>query len=173
MSIETTFDHITDLSVSNPAATDGLAQADDHLRGIKKAVRDTFSGIRDQGNKTAVTSTAAELNILDGATLTTSELNILDGVTSTATELNVLDGIPATLTAAELGYVDGVTSAIQTQMDTKAPLASPTFTGTASAVTQISTDNSTKIATTEFVKDALTAAFSFDASTGVLTITTI
>jgi hypothetical protein len=41
---------------------------------------------------TAVTSTAAELNILDGVTSTTAELNILDGVTSTATELNILDG---------------------------------------------------------------------------------
>ena len=40
-------------------------------------------------------------------------------VTSTATELNVLDGIPATLTSTELGYSDGVTSAIQTQIDTK------------------------------------------------------
>ncbi len=33
-------------------------------------------------------------------------------------------------TATELGYVNGVTSALQTQMDAKAPLASPTFTGT-------------------------------------------
>ena len=41
---------------------------------------------------TAVTSTAAELNILDGVTSTTAELNILDGVTSTAAELNILDG---------------------------------------------------------------------------------
>ena len=40
---------------------------------------------------TAVSSTAAELNILDGVTSTTAELNILDGVTSTAAELNVLD----------------------------------------------------------------------------------
>lgn len=40
-------------------------------------------------------------------------------VTATAAELNVLDGIPATLTATELGYVDGVTSAIQTQLDAK------------------------------------------------------
>ena len=47
-------------------------------------------------------------------------------VTSTATELNTLDGIPATLTATELGYVDGVTSAIQTQLDDK---MSPTYTG--------------------------------------------
>jgi len=42
---------------------------------------------------TAVTSTAAELNILDGVTSTAAELNILDGVTSTAAELNKLDGV--------------------------------------------------------------------------------
>ena len=41
---------------------------------------------------TAITSTAAELNILDGVTSTTAELNILDGATATATELNVMDG---------------------------------------------------------------------------------
>ncbi len=41
---------------------------------------------------TAVTATAAELNILDGVTSDATELNILDGVTSNATELNLLDG---------------------------------------------------------------------------------
>ena len=49
---------------------------------------------------TAVTSTAAELNILDGVTATASELNILDGVTSTAAELNYLDIATLGLTAA-------------------------------------------------------------------------
>lgn len=34
------------------------------------------------------------------------------------------------VTPTELGYVSGVTSAIQTQLGTKAPTASPTFTGT-------------------------------------------
>ena len=53
---------------------------------------------------TSITSTAAELNILDGVTSTTAELNILDGVTSTATELNLLDGVTATTT--ELNYLD-------------------------------------------------------------------
>ena len=57
---------------------------------------------------TNVTSTAAELNILDGVTATASELNILDGVTSTTAELNILDGV--TSTAAELNILDGVTS---------------------------------------------------------------
>jgi len=55
-----------------------------------------------------VTSTAAELNILDGVTSTTAELNILDGVTSTTAELNILDGV--TSTTAELNILDGVTS---------------------------------------------------------------
>ena len=57
---------------------------------------------------TAVTSTAAELNILDGVTSTATELNLLDGVTSTTAELNILDGV--TSTAAELNILDGVTS---------------------------------------------------------------
>ena len=59
-------------------------------------------------NGTAVTSTAAELNILDGVTSTAAELNILDGVTSTAAELNILDGVTAT--ASELNLLDGDTS---------------------------------------------------------------
>ena len=41
---------------------------------------------------TAVSSTATELNILDGVTATTTEINILDGVTSSTAELNILDG---------------------------------------------------------------------------------
>jgi len=56
----------------------------------------------------AVSSTAAELNILDGVTSTAAELNILDGVTSTAAELNILDGV--TSTATELNILDGVTA---------------------------------------------------------------
>ena len=63
-------------------------------------VRATVSSLSDL----SVTSTAAELNILDGVTSTAAELNILDGVTSTATELNLLDGVTAT--TAELNYLD-------------------------------------------------------------------
>ena len=59
-------------------------------------------------NGTTVTSTAAELNILDGVTSTAAELNILDGVTSTTAELNILDGV--TSTTAELNILDGVTA---------------------------------------------------------------
>jgi hypothetical protein len=57
---------------------------------------------------TAVTSTAAELNILDGVTATATELNLIDGVTATTAELNILDGVTAT--ASELNLLDGGTS---------------------------------------------------------------
>jgi len=89
---------------------------------------------------TSITSTAAELNILDGVTSTASELNLVDGssagtivnskgviygssgevnattlqiagtsITSTAAELNILDGV--TSTATELNVMDGDTTA--------------------------------------------------------------
>ena len=59
-------------------------------------------------NGTTITSTAAELNILDGVTATAAEINALDGITSTVAELNILDGV--TSTAAELNLVDGITA---------------------------------------------------------------
>lgn len=40
-------------------------------------------------------------------------------VTATAAEVNKLAGTPAGLTSTELGYVDGVTSAIQAQLDAR------------------------------------------------------
>ena len=61
-----------------------------------------------------VTSTATELNILDGVTATTAEINLLDGVTATTSELNILDGV--TSTATELNIVDGDTAATSTTL---------------------------------------------------------
>ena len=58
-------------------------------------------------NGTAISATAAELNIMDGVTATTAELNIMDGVTSTAAELNLVDGITAgTVSASKAVIVD-------------------------------------------------------------------
>ena len=84
-------------------------------------------------NGTAVTSTAAELNLLDGVSgLVQGDFTKLAAVDTTATELNVLNGIPATLTATELGYVDGVTSAIQTQIDSLSGSLAGNVSGSAS-----------------------------------------
>jgi hypothetical protein len=71
-----------------------------------------------------------------GATEFQNDLNVTGtlkiastAVTSSAAELNVLDGIPGTLTATELGYVDGVTSAIQTQLNARVLDTGDTMTG--------------------------------------------
>lgn len=74
-------------------------------------------------------STAAGALVNLGLTATAAELNKMAGLATTAAELGKLAGTPVGLTATELGYVDGVTSAIQTQLDAKAQLASPAFTG--------------------------------------------
>jgi len=88
--INTNFDSIDDLLDGTTAIQPNLTAGSWQVGGV------------------AVTSTAAELNILDGVTATAAELNILDGVTATATELNVLDGITAS--TAELNIMDGVTA---------------------------------------------------------------
>lgn len=66
-------------------------------------------------------------------------------------------GTTITTTAAELNFVDGVTSAIQTQLDAKAPLASPTFTGIPAAPTAAAGTSTTQLATTAFVDAEISA----------------
>jgi len=63
----------------------------------------------------------------NGLTLTGSVFTI----DTTITQARVAD-----VSDTEIGYLNGVTSAIQTQLNAKAPLADPTFTGTVSGVTK-------------------------------------
>jgi microcystin-dependent protein len=225
--------YINSLNASNPVSTDGLSQADDHLRLIKSTIKSTFPNIdgaitttedelnvldgatattADLNKLAAVTSSAAELHVLDGATATTADLNKLAAVTATASELNLMDGVTAStaelnyvdgvtsaiqtqldakqstitgaattvassnlaasravvsdvngkistsaVTSTELGYLDGVTSSVQTQLGTKAPLASPALTGTPTAPTAGSGTNNTQVATTGFVRSIIPA----------------
>lgn len=57
-----------------------------------------------------------------------------------------------------LNYMVGVTSAVQTQLDAKAPLASPTLTGTPLAPNPAAGSNTTQIATMAAVNTAIAAA---------------
>ena len=82
------------------------------------------SAIGKKANASDLTSHTSNKSNPHGVTL--AQL----GVTSTAAELNLLDGVTAT--TAEINYLDGVTSAIQTQLNAKA--ANKNMTGaTASA----------------------------------------
>jgi cytoskeletal protein CcmA (bactofilin family) len=80
-----------------------------------------------------VTSTASELNFVDGSvagTIVNSKAVIYGAAGEVNATTLALAGTTLTPTAAEINYVSGVTSAIQTQIDTKAPSASPTLSGT-------------------------------------------
>lgn len=79
----------------------------------------------------AITSTAAEINLLEGVKASTAEINLLDGVTASTAEINLLDGLTASTaelnlldgvraTTSELNFIDGVASPIQAQLDGKA-----------------------------------------------------
>ena len=81
--------------------------------------------------------------------------DLLDGTTAIKPNLSEglwkVGGTAVLPTAAELNFVDGVTSAIQTQLNAKAPLASPALTGTPTAPTAAVGTNTTQVATTAFV----------------------
>lgn len=107
--------YVDGLNSSNPAATDGLAQADDHIRLIKGTIKSTFPNL-----DAAVTADPTELNILDGATVTTAEVNHLSGVTS------------------------AVQTQLDAKAATSSPtISNPTFTGTTTAATATLTGTTT------------------------------
>ena len=58
----------------------------------------------------------------------------------------------STTVDAKLGELEGDVTSMEAEMAGKAPLASPALTGTPTAPTPATADNSTKIATTAFVQ---------------------
>lgn len=85
--------YVNSLNASNPASTDGLAQADDHLRLIKSTIKNTMPNVTG-----VITSSHTELNALTGVTASPAEINKLDGLTATTAQLNAIaatGGIPS------------------------------------------------------------------------------
>ena len=77
-----------------------------------------------------------------GATVNTAlddVVNVLNGNTASTPDLTAgswkVGGTAISASADEINHTDGVTSNIQTQLNAKAPTASPTFTGTANIPT--------------------------------------
>ena len=105
-----------------------------HLDGVSSAIQTQIDAVEarrdantDSGGNTATAVEARRVANIAGAvsTITTADL--------TASRAMVSDGSGkvaiSVITATELGYLDGVSSAIQTQLDAKAALAGATFTG--------------------------------------------
>lgn len=79
-----TVTHISDLVVTNPTSADPKSEGDDHLRGIKTALKTDFPNIT-----APVTATAADLNKNTGG-LNTKIVDIGDWNMSTTAILNTV-----------------------------------------------------------------------------------
>lgn len=90
-----------------------------------------------------------------GAVVGTTNTQTLTNKTLTTPKIN--ENVTLTATSTELNYTDGVTSAIQTQIDTKAPSANPTFTGTVvlPSTTSIGSVSSTELGYVDGVTSAI------------------
>jgi len=128
---------LTELATMSSGTASSLAD----LTNTEVQILDGATVTTDELNKLdGVTATTAEINYVDGVTSNVqtqlnakqpldAELTELATMSSdtaaaladlTQAEVQLVDG--ATLTTTELNYVDGVTSAIQTQIDGKQPL---------------------------------------------------
>ena len=66
--------YVNSLVPANPASTDGLAQADDHIRLIKSTIKNTFPNLTGP-----VTATQANLNSTTSIPSSLTDLGITDG----------------------------------------------------------------------------------------------
>ena len=112
------------------------------------------------------TSTTNYNLITNLCTGTSSNVLNLGSATSTINLLGNITANSLVITPTLISYLSGLTGNIQTQlgnyqlisgMSSYALLASPAFTGNPTATTQLTTDNSTRIATTAYVKSNLTS----------------
>jgi len=95
--------YINSLDANNPATTDGLSQADDHMRLIKSTVKSTFPNMSG-----AVTLSHTEVNALQ------TRMASIEGTGQYAPAIFVNTGTPAlksTITAAEVRSLIGLDTA--------------------------------------------------------------
>src|SRR6056300_1406906 len=143
-------DELTDVSITSVADKNILVYDSVSGNWENQLISGDVS-ITNTGVATVANSAITSAKIADG-TIVNADVNASAAIDAT----KIHDG---SISNTEFGYLNGVTSNIQTQLtslDTlKAPLASPTFTGTVSAPTPTTGDSSTKVATTAFVTNAV------------------
>ena len=127
--------YVNSLVPANPASTDGLAQADDHIRLIKSVIKNTFPNITG-----AVTATQANLNSTTSIPSSLTDLGISDG--SASGQVLTTDGsgnfsftaLPAGTTDTNY-YVTGGSVSGTTLTLTRSGLGSVSISGLPAAVT--------------------------------------
>jgi hypothetical protein len=120
------------LQDSDVGAISGVAGLDASKNLVVPGASIIVEGTTDNGNETTLTVTDP-----------TADRTITFPDATGTVQLRVAD-----VDDTEIGYLNGVTSAIQTQMDAKAPLAGPALTGDATAVNLTISGNLTVNGTT-------------------------
>lgn len=95
-------------------------------------------------------------------------IDVNDQSLTSQQKTNALTNLGITADVTEINYIDGVTSAIQTQLNAKAPTASPTFTGTVTLPSDTSVGNvsATELGYLDGVSSAIQTQINSKASTG-------
>ena len=147
-----TISGITDLAVADGGT--GASTLTGYVKGAGTTALTASATIPSTditGLGTMAAQSASSVAITGGSITGITDLAVADGGTGASTGAGALSNFGLTASVAELNFVAGVTSAIQTQLDAKAPLASPALTGTPTAPTATVGTNTTQIATTAFV----------------------
>lgn len=110
--------------MSYPTALDNLST----LTGSESMT--THSSLHNE-ERDAIDALQAKVGVNSSAVATSLDYKVSNASSSNPGHKHTLahGATDVTASAAELNYVDGVTSSIQTQLDAKAPIASPSFTG--------------------------------------------
>lgn len=127
---------------------------DDAGNVVLKIGADQSSFTIGDGGTTTIDSIDAI--IVDADSLVTNSYFVYGGAIISEAEMEILDG--ATLTTTEINYVDGVTSAIQTQLDGKLSTS-----GQAADVDSTGTEIAAALADRANIHDTLTMSFSISA----------
>jgi len=153
---------LTDVNITSPADGSVLFYDTATSKWIDNVVSGDIS-ILDTGVASINPGVIVNADVNASAAIAYSKLNLTNNIVNA--DINASAAIDASKLAdgsvsnTELQYINSLTSNAQTQLtslDTlKAPLASPTFTGTVSAPTPTAGDSSTKVATTAFVTNAV------------------
>jgi hypothetical protein len=167
-----TFDGTGNVNLTTVIGTGAIVNADINASAAidKTKISGTAITAADTGTVTSTMiadGTIVNADINSSAQIAYSKTNLTNSIVDA--DVNASAAIAwtkiapsSTVSSTELGYLDGVTSSIQTQLDSKlatstasstyAPLASPALTGVPTAPTAAANTNTTQIATTAYVQ---------------------